>query len=107
VWVNAAACRECPPDELQHVHLLNGVNFVEADVDEIERAESQMILENGAIVSYDFLILLTARQGEVADMCMAKSFIEESEERVAIPLLLIAFFHISLDVDNVHWTYCT
>lgn len=84
VWVNTAASKEYPPDWLQHLHLLNAVNFFEADLAEIERSEDQIILNDGTIVCYDFLILLTAKEGEVADMWMAKNFVENTQPPVSV-----------------------
>ncbi|OHT01337.1 hypothetical protein TRFO_07565 [Tritrichomonas foetus] len=84
VWVNTAASREYSPDWLQHLHLLNAVNFFEADLAEIERDEAQIILNDGSFVSYDFLILLTAKEGEIADMWMAKNFVENTQPPVSV-----------------------
>lgn len=84
VWVNTAASREYSPDWLQHLHLLNGVNFFEAELNEIEREEDQIILDDGTIVCYDFLIMLTAKEGEIADMWMAKNFVEKTQPPVSV-----------------------
>lgn len=84
IWVNTAASREYPPDWLQHLHLLNAINFFEADLAEINREEDEIILNDGSIVCYDFLILLTAKEGEIADMWMAKNFVENTQPPVTV-----------------------
>ncbi|KAH0793708.1 cilia- and flagella-associated protein [Histomonas meleagridis] len=84
VWVNTASSAEYQPDWLQHLHLLNAVEFLEADLAEIERDESQIILNDGTIVCYDYLILLTAKEGEIADMWMAKNFVESTPPPVSV-----------------------
>jgi hypothetical protein len=84
VWVNTASCREYAPDWLQHVHLLNSAHFFEADLNEIDRAEGQIVLEDGTIVCYDLLILLTAKEGEIPDLWAAKNFVEKTETTVSV-----------------------
>ena len=84
IWVNTASCREHSPDWLQHLHLLDGVSFFESDLSEIQRDEHQIILDDGRIVAYDFLVLLTAKEGEVADMWMAKTFVENTRPPVSV-----------------------
>ena len=84
IWVNTASSREYHPDWLQHLHLLNAANYFEADLAEIERDEAQIVLSDGSIVCYDFLILLTAKEGEVADMWMAKNFVENTQPPVSV-----------------------
>jgi hypothetical protein len=84
VWVNTAGCCEYNPDWLQHLHLLNSVHFFEAELAEINRDEAQIILDNETVVCYDFLLLFTAKQGEVADMWMAKNFVETTEAPVSV-----------------------
>ena len=84
IWVNTSCCREYPPDWLQHLHLINGLHFFEADLAEIERENDQIVLDDGTIVCYDYLILLTAKEGEIADMWMAKNFVENTQPPVSI-----------------------
>ena len=84
IWVNTSCCREYPPDWLQHLHLINALHFFEADLAEIEKDDDRIILDDGTIVCYDYLILLTAKEGEIADMWMAKNFVENTQAPVSI-----------------------
>ena len=84
IWVNTAACREHMPDWLQHLHLLNGATHFSSDLAEINRDESEIILDDGTILAYDYLLILTAKQGELADMWMAKKFCESTPPPVSV-----------------------
>jgi hypothetical protein len=72
------------PDWLQHLHLLNGATHFSSDLAEINRDESEIILDDGTILAYDYLMILTAKQGELADMWMAKRFCESTPAPVSV-----------------------
>jgi len=84
VWVNTAACREYSPDWLKHLHLLNSATFFESDLVSIIREDNQIILDDQTTLTYDYLILLTAKEGEIADMWMAKNFVEKTQPPVSV-----------------------
>lgn len=91
IWVNTYACREYMPDWLQHIHLLNGATFFNHSLKSINRPDSTISIqkendERAPIIDlhYDFLVLLTAKQGETADMWMAKKFCETKKPPVSV-----------------------
>jgi hypothetical protein len=78
------------------VHLLNSVHFFEAELNEIDRDRAEIVLDDGTIVCYDFLILLTAKQGEIEDLWMAKNFVEKTPPPVSvIGDSLVAYYLLS------------
>lgn len=84
IWVNTSSCREYMPDWLQHLHLLNGATHFSSSLSKIDREKSHIELQDGTELFYDYLILLTAKEGEIADMWMAKRFCETTQAPVSV-----------------------